>query len=65
MATSLRLSIRPRTTVATATRLPLYARNDGVGSHEPPSAIDLPASVWYRRGAQTNIDSRGSLVKPG
>ncbi len=34
MATSMRLNIRRRTAVATATGLPRYARNDNVGTHD-------------------------------
>ncbi len=34
MAISMRLYTRRRTAVATATRLPRYARNDKVGTHE-------------------------------
>ncbi len=34
VAISMRLNTRRRTAVATATRLPRYARNDKVGMHE-------------------------------
>ena len=34
VAISIRLNTRRRTAVATATRLPRYARNDKVGTHE-------------------------------
>ena len=39
MAISVRLNIRRRTAVATATGLPRYARNNKVGTHEVPRAI--------------------------
>ena len=34
MAISLRLNTRRQTTIATSSRLPRYARNDKVGTHE-------------------------------
>ena len=40
MAISMRLNTRRRTAVATATRLPRYARNDKVGMHEGLNSID-------------------------
>ena len=39
MAISMRLNIRQRTAVATATRLPRYARNDKVGTHEVSARV--------------------------
>ena len=42
VAISLRLDTRRRTSVATATRLPRYARNDKVGTHEA-----LPGSIEH------------------
>ena len=56
VAISLRLDTRRRTVVATATRLPRYARNDKVGTHEAlpgsvenvatPSAKSRPLPAW-------------------
>ena len=56
VAISLRLDTRRRTAVATATRLPRYARNDKVGTHEAlpgsvenvatPSAKSRPLPAW-------------------
>ena len=41
MAISLRLSTRRQTAVATATRLPRYARNDKVGTRERNRTVAL------------------------
>ena len=56
VAISMRLDTRRRTVVATATRLPRYARNDKVGTHEAlpgsvehvatPSAKSRPLPAW-------------------
>ena len=47
MAISMRLNTLRRTTVATATRLPRYARNDKVGAHERLPIFAKPAGLIY------------------
>ena len=51
MAISIRLNTRRRTAVATTTRLPRYARNDKVGTHE--SQFNQSLRGAQRRG---NLD---------
>ena len=48
MATSMRLNICRRTAIATATRLPRYARNDKVGTNESEAGITVPSTVPRR-----------------
>ena len=50
MAISLRLNTRRRTIIATATRLPRYARNDKVGTRENAN-LQLAQSFGILNGA--------------
>ncbi len=50
MAISMKLNTRRRTAVATTTRLPRYARNDKVGTHEIVVLLELSRRVWQDGG---------------
>ncbi len=58
MAISMRLNPRRRTAVATATRLPRYARNDKVGTHEQHKFVDVSGLCQYSYGPESNMPKR-------
>ena len=69
MAISLRLNTRRRTVVATATRLPRYARNDIKGQSKDSAAHPYPlyfATDGHRRLTHTHFDLslRGAPAHP-
>ncbi len=58
MAISMRLNTRQGTAVATATRLPRYARNDKVGTREnrTPSCAGNGATKFGSHDVPENVD---------
>ena len=64
MAIALRLNTRQQTTIATATRLPRYARNDKVGTHELLWRIKISGERRNSRVDQAGMPRNDERLSP-